>query len=138
MIGLGVTSIGKVANCYSQNVKSLDEYYQILDKDQLPVFRGVELNNDDLLRREIINQLICHYYLKFSEIEKQFNINFIEYFHSELTALKKMQNDGLVDIDTIQSGSITVKPVGYLLIRNICMVFDIYLKNTSNKFSKVI
>lgn len=135
LIGLGVTSIGKVANCYSQNVKTIEEYYALLDNNQLPVFRGVELNDDDLLRREVINQLICHYYLNFEEIEKQFEINFGSYFETELTQIHKMQTDGLV---TLGDKEITVNPIGYLLIRNICMVFDRYLAGSKNSFSKVI
>lgn len=135
LIGLGVTSIGKVANCYSQNVKTIEEYYALLDNNQLPVFRGVELNDDDLLRREVINQLICHYYLNFEEIEKQFEINFASYFETELTQIQKMQTDGLV---TLGDKEITVNPIGYLLIRNICMVFDRYLAGSKNSFSKVI
>lgn len=135
LIGLGVTSIGKVANCYSQNVKTIEEYYALLDNNQLPVFRGVELNDDDLLRREVINQLICHYYLNFEEIEKQFEINFGSYFETELTQIQKMQTDGLV---TLGDKEITVNPIGYLLIRNICMVFDRYLAGSKNSFSKVI
>lgn len=136
LIGMGVTSIGKVANCYSQNVKTMDEYYQLIDNNQLPVFRGVELNEDDLIRREVINQLICHYYLDFEKIEKQFNINFTSYFVNELAELAKMENDGLLEIN--RSESVTVQPIGYLLIRNICMVFDKYLGDSKNRFSKVI
>jgi len=135
LVGLGITSIGKVANCYSQNVKTMDEYYELIDNNQLPVFRGIELNADDLLRREVINQLICHYYLDFSSIEAQFKINFSEYFSNELQKLKNMQQDGLLVLGETE---ITVQPIGYLLIRNICMVFDRYLGNAKNRFSKVI
>jgi oxygen-independent coproporphyrinogen-3 oxidase len=71
LIGLGITSIGKVGNSYSQNVKTLDEYYNLIDSDRLPVFRGVELNADDLLRREVITQLICNFSLRPDEIEVQ-------------------------------------------------------------------
>jgi len=135
LVGLGVTSIGKVANCYSQNVKTMDEYYDLVDNNQLPVFRGVELNDDDLLRREVINQLICHYFLDFQKIEQQFNIKFKLYFKDELTQLLQMQEDGLL---SLSNDDITVHPIGYLLIRNICMVFDKYLANSSSRFSKVI
>lgn len=135
LIGLGVTSIGKVANCYSQNVKTMDEYYALIDNNQLPVLRGVELNTDDLIRREVINQLICHYYLGFEKIEKQFDINFTSYFEAELKELEQMQSDGLL---VLICNEITVKPIGYLLIRNICMVFDRYLADSKNSFSKVI
>jgi len=135
LIGLGVTSIGKVANCYSQNVKTMDEYYELIDNNQLPVFRGIELNDDDLLRREVINQLICHYFLDFQKIEQQFNVKFSSYFKDELTQLSQMQEDGLL---SLSNNDITVHPIGYLLIRNICMVFDKYLANSSSSFSKVI
>ena len=135
LVGLGITSIGKVANCYSQNVKTMDEYYECIDNNQLPVLRGIELNDDDLLRREVINQLICHYYLSVDKIEKQFGIEFSTYFANELTQLQNMQQDGLLILD---SKEITVQPIGYLLIRNICMVFDRYLGNAKNRFSKVI
>jgi len=135
LIGLGVTSIGKVANCYSQNVKTMDEYYEHIDNNKLPVFRGVELNSDDLLRREVINQLICHYYLNFSDIEKQFQINFADYFSKELKQLQQIQQDGLIELN---QGEITVQPIGYLLIRNICMVFDRYMAESKSSFSKVI
>jgi len=135
LVGLGITSIGKVANCYSQNVKTMDEYYQLIDNGVLPVFRGIELNNDDLLRREVINQLICHYYLNFDAIEKQFDINFTVYFKDELQKLNNMQEDGLLSLN---ENEITVQPIGYLLIRNICMVFDCYLGESKNSFSKVI
>ncbi len=138
LIGLGITSIGKVANCYSQNVKTMDEYYQHIDNNQLPVFRGIELNEDDLLRREVINQLICHYFLDFEKIEQQFKIDFLSYFKNELAELKQMETDGLLVINKNTPGSIMVKPIGYLLIRNICMVFDQYLGDSKNRFSKVI
>ncbi len=135
LVGLGITSIGKVANCYSQNVKTMDEYYELIDNNQLPVFRGIELNADDLLRREVINQLICHYYLDFASIEARFNIYFNDYFATELQQLQSMQQDGLL---VLNEKEITVQPIGYLLIRNICMVFDRYLGDSKNRFSKVI
>ncbi len=135
LVGLGITSIGKVANCYSQNVKTMDEYYELIDNNQLPVLRGVELNADDLLRREVINQLICHYYLDFTNIEKQFGINFLTYFDKELKQLQSMHQDGLL---VLSETNISVQPIGYLLIRNICMVFDRYLGDAKNRFSKVI
>ncbi len=135
LVGLGITSIGKVANCYSQNVKTMDEYYALIDNNQLPVFRGIELNKDDLLRREVINQLICHYYLDFTKIEAQFEISFTDYFAGELKQIQRMQQDGLLVLGETE---ITVQPIGYLLIRNICMVFDRYLGDAKNRFSRVI
>ncbi|WP_455204803.1 oxygen-independent coproporphyrinogen III oxidase [Kaarinaea lacus] len=136
LIAMGITSIAKVGHTYSQNVKTLEEYYEHIDAGRIPVFRGIELNHDDLLRRQVIMQLICHFELDFARIEKQFNIDFKNYFQQELQDLTAMQQDGLLNLD---SDHIQVEPVGRLLIRNICMVFDKYLRqSTEQKFSKVI
>ncbi|MDX1811301.1 MAG: oxygen-independent coproporphyrinogen III oxidase [Gammaproteobacteria bacterium] len=136
LIAMGITSIGQVANSYSQNVKSMDEYYSFIDAGKLPIYRGLELNNDDILRREIITQLICHFHLDTQKIEKQFNINFAEYFAHEIESLQIFIDDELA---SIENGEISVLPRGRLLIRNICMVFDYYLRQSSEqRFSKVI
>ena len=136
LVALGITSIGKVADSYSQNYKTIKEYTDTIESGHLPVFRGVALTQDDILRREVITQLICHFELKFSEIEKQFKISFAEYFAEELTQLKDMQDDGLLELS---ADEVRVLPEGKLLIRNICMVFDIYLKAAKEqRFSKVI
>lgn len=136
LIGLGSTSIGMVGNSYSQNVKELDEYYARIDAGHIPVFRGVELNGDDLLRREVITQLICHFELEKSAIEQSHGIVFDEYFASELAELKAMEQDGLL---RIEEGAIRVQPAGKLLIRNVCMTFDKYLRaRAAQRFSKVI
>ena len=136
LIALGITSISKVGDTYSQNVKTLESYYEQIDAGHIPVYRGIQLNADDILRREIITQLICHYHLDIPVIEKQFNIQFADYFATELAALKAMQNDELLEIG---NDAITVLPAGWLLIRNICMVFDRYLQGaTQQRYSKVI
>ena len=136
LIGFGVTSIGRVGDAYIQNVKELDQYDDLIKQHKLPVFKGVELNDDDKLRREVISQLICHFDLSFANIEQAFSINFSEYFAKELLALMPMQNDGLL---TLSSNGIKVLPAGRLLIRNICMVFDSYLaQKQQQQFSKVI
>jgi oxygen-independent coproporphyrinogen-3 oxidase len=80
LIAMGITSISKVGNTYSQNLKTLDEYYNQIDAGHIPVYRGIELNDDDLLRREIITQLICHYCLDIPAIESRFGIKFTDYF----------------------------------------------------------
>jgi len=102
----------------------------------LPVFRGITLSEDDILRREVINQLICHFELNFKEIENSFSIKFSDYFSDELKQIKDMQADSLLELT---KDKISVLPEGKLLIRNICMVFDIYLKkNKEQRFSKTI
>lgn len=136
LIAMGTTAIGKVGNTYSQNVRGIDDYYQRLDAGQLPVFRGIKLSHDDLLRREIITQLICHFELDIPAIERQFGINYHAYFNREQEDLLSMQNDGLLHIHEC---NVHVLPAGRLLIRNICMVFDAYLREKAGqRYSKVI
>jgi oxygen-independent coproporphyrinogen III oxidase len=135
LIGLGVTSIGRVGDAYMQNYKELDEYAASIAAGKLPVFRGVELDADDKLRRAVISQLICHFELHFSKIEAEFNVVFAEYFATELQQLQAMQADGLL---TVNDKCIQVLPGGRLLIRNICMVFDKYLAQKQQQFSRVI
>ncbi|MES9842418.1 MAG: oxygen-independent coproporphyrinogen III oxidase [Candidatus Thiodiazotropha endolucinida] len=137
LIGLGATSIGMVGPSYAQNMRSLDEYYQRIDSGRLAVFRGVELNRDDRLRRDVITRLICHFSLSMEDVEKHWNIVFEEYFANEIESLQGMVADGLLSID---DDEIKVLPRGRLLIRNICMQFDAYLssKQSQGSFSKVI
>ncbi len=135
LIGLGITSIGRVGDAYIQNVKTLDEYDALITQGLLPVFKGVDLDQDDKVRRAVITQLICHFDLEFSKIEKQFNIVFADYFSEELNNLDVMQTDGLL---TLSEQGIQVQTAGRLLIRNICMVFDKYLAKKQQQFSKVI
>ncbi|MDQ7090438.1 MAG: oxygen-independent coproporphyrinogen III oxidase [Methylococcales bacterium] len=135
LIGMGVTSIGWVGDSYSQNVKSLDEYDQLINQGKLPVVKGLVLNADDKLRRAVITQLICHFDLSFKTIENNYSITFKDYFSDELSRLEVMEVDGLI---TIFNDKIDVLPPGRLLIRNICMIFDRYLTQKQQQFSKVI
>lgn len=136
LLGFGITSISSVNDCFAQNLKELDDYYPRLDANQLPVFRGIALDADDRLRRDIIIQLSCHFELDFIEIGNRYNLNFAEHFARELQDLQQMQTDGLLQL---QSNHLQVLPAGRLLIRNICMVFDKYLRDkTQQRFSKVI
>ncbi|BBP42837.1 oxygen-independent coproporphyrinogen III oxidase [Thiosulfativibrio zosterae] len=136
LVGMGATSISLINNTYAQNYKGLDEYYAAIDSEKLAVFRGVELNEDDELRRDVITRLISHFHLNFAKIDALWGVRFDEYFASELKALAPMVEDGLVKMT---SSDIYVTAAGRLLIRNICMVFDAYLKQgTQNRFSKVI
>ena len=137
LIAMGVSSISSVAESYSQNAKTLDEYYAALDKNQFPVIRGITLTDDDVIRREVIQQLACHFQLSFADIEKQFNLKFADYFAQELSELAAMAQDGLLGLD---AEGLVVTPRGRFLIRNICMVFDVSLRaaNAQTRFSKVI
>lgn len=136
MVSMGITSIGQVSNSYSQNVKTLDEYDRLIKQDEIPVFRGVELSDDDLLRRAVITQLICNFRLDFARIEQQWSIRFHDYFARELAELEQFEKDALLKIT---ADGIEVLAAGHLLIRNICMVFDFYLREQKEqRFSKVI
>jgi len=138
LIGIGVTSIGKLDNTYSQNRRTLDEYYRDMDAGRLPVFQGIELSRDDEIRRDVITRLICNFVLDISNLEQTWGIEFADYFSDGLPKLAPMQEDGLLTLD---ERHIRVLPKGRLLIRNICMAFDAYLavkKDGPVGFSKVI
>ncbi len=137
LIGLGVTSVGKVDNTYSQNRKELDSYFASIDAGELAVFRGVELTPEDRLRRDIITRLMCHFTLDITAVENQYKIDFNDKFSQEWTDLASMEADGLLQRTPAR---IDVLPPGKLLIRNICMAFDAYLRQaaTQPRFSKVI
>ncbi|BBP46696.1 coproporphyrinogen-III oxidase [Thiosulfatimonas sediminis] len=136
LVGMGATSISLINNTYAQNRKTLAEYYQAIDAGHLAVYRGVQLTEDDELRRDVITRLISHFHLNFAQLDKRWNIRFEEYFAKELNNLQPMTEDGLIEIS---ASDIFVTTKGRLLIRNICMVFDAYLKpEMQNRFSKVI
>jgi len=137
LVGMGITSIGTIDNSFAQNVKTLDEYQALINADKLAVFRGVKIDQDDLIRRDVIMQLICHFDLNFDTIEAKHSINFKDYFSNEIERLATMQDDGLIELD---KNSIRVTGKGRLLIRNICMIFDRYLteKKNQQRFSKAI
>ena len=137
LLGLGVSAISQIGHCYSQNQKKLNDYYQQIEEQGNAQWRGVALNQDDLIRREVIKQLICNFKLDKRIIEKQFSLNFEQYFEEDITLLQTFIDDQLVTID---EDKIQVLPTGQLLIRNICMCFDIYLRNKARQqqFSRVI
>lgn len=136
IIGLGSSSIGKIANTYSQNVKELSQYYAALDSNQLPLQRGYELNADDLLRRDVISSLMCHNHINIAQIEQAHGIVFADYFADAIVKLEEMVEDGLVEVN---SSKITLKPQGNLMMRNVAMCFDAYLgDNQQGRFSRTV
>ena len=137
MLSFGISSIAKVGPTYSQNYRTLDEYYDRLDAGVLPVLRGIELTADDLLRRSIIQALMCHFEISTESIEIAHLIDFKKYFAAELEDLKELERGGLVKVD---DKWITVLPPGRLLVRAISMVFDKYLRadRQRTRYSKVI
>lgn len=137
MIGLGVSSIGRVGATYSQNAKTLEEYYDFLDQGHFPIVKGLALSKDDLLRRSVIMALMCQGRLAFESIELAYLINFKEYFAREMEILKGQVEEGLVELD---DGGINVTSKGWFFVRAVAMVFDRYLQTdrTRAKFSKIL
>jgi oxygen-independent coproporphyrinogen-3 oxidase len=136
LVAMGVTAIGHVCDNYSQNVRKLEDYYEMVDAGLLPLERGIELEPDDLLRREIIVQLMCHFVLNIEMLEQKWRFNFASHFKEEIAELEKLQKDGLLTLD---QGTLHILPAGRMLVRNVCMVFDRYLRNgNKGSFSKVI
>jgi oxygen-independent coproporphyrinogen-3 oxidase len=137
LVGLGVSSIGQVGPTYSQNYRELEHYYASLDRGRLPIARGMVLTADDLARRAVIQHLMCDFTLSMQNIETSYLINFKEYFSEELRELEPLEQAGLVQLepDWIQ---VTAK--GRMLVRNVCMVFDAYLRQaqSTTRFSRVI
>jgi oxygen-independent coproporphyrinogen-3 oxidase len=122
-VGFGIAAISHVSDNFSQNTTDLGAYHDILDNQQLPVVRGFHSEQDDLLRREIIHDLACHFRLDLHRVAKRWGIDFAQYFEKELLQLHDMEEDGLVELS---DDEIVVGETGRLLVRNICMVFDSY------------
>lgn len=137
LLGLGVSSISAIGNSFSQNTKELQDYYKAIDKQAHAHVKGVSLSTDDIIRGEVIRELMCNLYVNKAKISAKFDINFDEYFAEDLPLLETFINDGLV---SNTSESIQVVQKARLLIRNICMSFDAYMKQHVNKqrFSRVI
>jgi oxygen-independent coproporphyrinogen-3 oxidase len=137
LLAFGISAISKVGSTYSQNVKTIDEYYRRLDAAELPVLRGIELNDDDKLRRAVIQSIMCDFKLDFAEIEHAFPVKVRDYFADEWPRLEQLANDGLISLD---QDSLNVSPRGRLLVRSVAMVFDRNLTHGERRgqFSKVI
>jgi oxygen-independent coproporphyrinogen-3 oxidase len=137
LIAMGTSSISSLDRLFVQNEKTLDAYYERLDKHELPIARGLELDWDDCIRRNAIHQLMCRNEMIFDEIDQNFGCDCREYFSNELAQLEPMQADDLLEVGSDQ---IRVTPKGRLLIRNIAMVFDAATAKLKEKrtFSKVI
>lgn len=137
LLGLGVSSISAIGKCYSQNIKELKSYYQAIDEHQHAQEKGVSLSNDDVLRGEVIRELMCNLHLDKNLINEKYNINFDEYFAQDLPLLDTFIADGLLENT---ENHIHVDQKARLLIRIICMSFDAYMKQHVNqqRFSRVI
>ena len=134
-IALGVSGIGSIGPALSQNDCDLLQYYSKLEHNILPIRRGIELSPDDLIRRSVMQALICHSVLSFESVEAYFPIEFKNYFATELAELTVYEQAGLV---TLNDQEITVTPKGQLLMSSICAVFDKYLRAVQQRKTRSI
>ena len=138
LIGVGLTSIGEGRDYYAQNFKDMHSYEEAIDANRLPFERGVSLNEDDLIRKYVIMELMSNFKLDIKRFESIFNINFKEYFAKEIEEIQVFKNEELI---SISDKEILCTPTGTLLIRNIAMPFDAYMKKhvkNSKTFSKTV
>ena len=137
LIALGVSSIGKVGASYSQNAKTLEDYYDAIDAGQLPVVRGLALSRDDLVRRAVIMSIMCQGSVLFEPMEQAWLLGFREYFAPEMAALQDLQSKGLVQIS---DEGFQVTSMGWFFVRAVAMLFDRYLQADKNRarFSRII
>ena len=137
LIALGVSSIGRIGATYSQNAKTLEEYYDALDHGRFPVVRGLALTRDDLIRRAVIMALMCQGQWLFESIDLAWLVDSRNYFVTELEAMRQLRDQGLVTMD---DSGVQVTPVGWFFVRAVAMVFDRYLQTdrTRARFSKIL
>ena len=137
LVGLGVSAIGGVGDCYVQNYKDIPSWEDALTRNQRPIWRGVSLSTEDRLRRIVIGEIMCHGKLDFRVIEKRFNIEFSDHFAPELTNLDQMEADGLL---WWTDSGFEVTGTGRLLLRAIAMIFDENLRQAipQTRYSRVI
>ena len=137
LIALGVSGIGGIGNMFAQNAVSTIEYEEIIERGELPIKKGLLVDDDDLLRAAVIQDLMCYDNLSYDDFSARHNVDFREYFKNEIEKLGVLEDDGLLELT---DSGITITPQGRLLLRNIAMTFDRYidLEENDNRFSKAI
>jgi oxygen-independent coproporphyrinogen-3 oxidase len=137
LVGLGVSAIGSIGNVFAQNTTSTIEYETLLQEGRLPISRGIEVDRDDLIRADVIKQLMCYDRLGYASFGESHGIDFPTYFADEVAMLEPLATDGLIALDAEE---VRITPKGRLLLRSIAMVFDRHLNREENdgRFSKAI
>jgi oxygen-independent coproporphyrinogen-3 oxidase len=125
LLGLGVSAISHVDASFSQNQRDLAAWGAALDSGRLPIWRGLRLSTDDMLRGEVIQQLMCQGALDVAALEQRHAIRFEDYFHEALPRLRQLEVDGLV---TLTATRLSATPRGRYLLRVIAACFDNYLQ----------
>jgi oxygen-independent coproporphyrinogen-3 oxidase len=134
-LGFGVSAIGYIENTYIQNIKNIENYTAAVAEGKFPITRGKRLTQDDLIRQWVINALMCRFKLDQDEFKRLFGENFGIYFSAQAPEIAALETQGLIKTDKHQ---ILVTDLGKLFVRNVCMVFDAYLKTGHREFSKTI
>jgi oxygen-independent coproporphyrinogen-3 oxidase len=139
LIGFGVSAISHIGDSFSQNPRDIASWERAIDDGRLPVWRGMPLDRDDVLRADVIQELMCHGRLDFSRLGRRHGIDFGEYFADALPRLKALEDDGLLEFTR---AGIRATPRGRLLLRVIAMCFDRYLQTApapdAPRFSRTI
>jgi len=137
LVALGVSAIGSIGNVFAQSAVTTMEYEALIENGQLPIRKGIAVDDDDLLRAEVIQLLMCYDQLSFAEFSQQHGIDFAEYFSTELERMQSLVKDGLIELD---QSRILITQKGRLLLRSIAMIFDRYIDQAENdnRFSKAI
>lgn len=136
LFGFGVSAISQIGPTYSQNMKSLDTWRGAIDAGSSPTWRGIELSTDDIIRRDLIMELMCHFEIDRRKFGARHGIDFDQRFAGEMATLAPMAADGLV---RVTSDRIEILPAGRLLVRNIAMTFDAYLADGSaRRYSRTV
>ncbi len=137
LISLGVSAIGRVGATYSQNAKTIEEYYDHLNHGRFPVERGLALSRDDIVRRAVIMAIMCQGALQYEAIELAYMLDFKSYFADELEALKALEKTDMV---VLENDGLQVTDTGWFFVRAVAMVFDKHLQTDRNRarFSKIL
>jgi oxygen-independent coproporphyrinogen III oxidase len=137
LVALGVSAIGRMGSTYSQNAKTLPEYYDALNQRRFPTVRGLAATRDDLVRRAVIMAIMCQGRVEFESIELAHLIRMREYFGGELEKLSTFVDEGLVELE---DGALQVTALGWYFVRGIAAVFDRYINADQSRarFSRII
>jgi oxygen-independent coproporphyrinogen-3 oxidase len=137
LISLGVSAIGRVGATYSQNAKTIEEYYDHLNHGRFPVVRGLALSRDDIVRRAVIMAIMCQGALQYESIELAYMLDFKRYFADEMAALKALEK---TDMLVLEEDGLQVTDTGWFFVRAVAMVFDKHLQTDRNRarFSKIL
>ncbi len=137
LVSLGVSGIGHIGNLFAQNAITTMEYEALIESGQLPIRKGIEVDDDDLLRAAVIQDLMCYDSLSFDDFGERHGIDFRAYFADEIKRLDALADDDLIEL---KASEISITQKGRLLLRSIAMIFDRYIDQSENdnRFSKAI